>query len=170
MAKKDIQRMPLFICRPHEFKLLRDNLTDKNSYSKTYTDYLKDCSDFVKAAIVASDKNVVMRGTWDVPDFLRYCEERKLKPRKQSRLEYFNFAARRAVSGQLPDCEPSFTDFIDPEGYDFLRKCCYPECKKLESKSGEWALCVRCKCNCYCSKECQKQDWKAHKKWCAEVK
>eukprot|EP00808_Paulinella_micropora_P031983 g74218.t1 len=50
-AEGKVNKMPLFICRPHEFKLLRDNLTDAKSYSKTYTEYLQECADFVKAAV-----------------------------------------------------------------------------------------------------------------------
>jgi hypothetical protein len=34
--------VPCFICRPQEFKLLRETMTDRNVYAATYTDYLKE--------------------------------------------------------------------------------------------------------------------------------
>lgn len=39
-------------------------------------------------------------------------------------------------------------------------------CKKTESKDLSLKKCNRCKSASYCSRECQKSNWKAHKKFC----
>ena len=44
--------------------------------------------------------------------------------------------------------------------------CCML-CKKGGSKSEHLKQCSRCSCLFYCSKECQKKDWKSHKVLCS---
>jgi len=44
-----------------------------------------------------------------------------------------------------------------------LRFCARPECKQIEGASRQFAVCSRCKWKAYCSRECQKMDWKRHK-------
>jgi len=46
------------------------------------------------------------------------------------------------------------------------RNCNYDVCKKLESRDKEYKSCAGCKQVVYCGADCQKADWKAHKKVC----
>lgn len=48
------------------------------------------------------------------------------------------------------------------------RECSARDCRKVESKRGEWKVCAGCRGSWYCGKECQEKDWKAggHKKRC----
>ena len=45
-------------------------------------------------------------------------------------------------------------------------RCCY-NCNKV---SIGCLRCANCKVASYCTKNCQKQDWKRHKKWCGKTK
>lgn len=45
-----------------------------------------------------------------------------------------------------------------------LRKCEW--CNQMESALGEFKHCVACKQVAYCGRQCQKADWKQHKKVC----
>ena len=47
-----------------------------------------------------------------------------------------------------------------------IRECVY--CKKLETQTEKMKMCSGCKCSMYCNKECQKNDWKAHKIVCKD--
>ena len=42
-------------------------------------------------------------------------------------------------------------------------------CNKSETETGPLKQCVRCKSARYCSRDCQKADWKKHKKNCANL-
>eukprot|EP00037_Helgoeca_nana_P028124 m.328102 g.328102 ORF g.328102 m.328102 type:complete len:396 (+) comp27686_c0_seq6:112-1299(+) len=46
------------------------------------------------------------------------------------------------------------------------RCCLAPECKVVETTSRKFEICARCKIAAYCSRECQKADWKSHSKFC----
>jgi hypothetical protein len=48
--------------------------------------------------------------------------------------------------------------------YDFSKQCTAPGCTNEGTKK-----CATCRVSYYCSKECQKKDWKAHKKKCATL-
>ena len=43
-------------------------------------------------------------------------------------------------------------------------------CDKQEGMLGQFKVCVRCKDEAYCSKDCQKNAWKKHKKVCGKSK
>jgi hypothetical protein len=61
------------------------------------------------------------------------------------------------------------------------RYCANPDCNFVESRAkniatggrldlpGKLSKCSRCESGLYCSKECQKSDWKRHKKVCGSV-
>ena len=44
---------------------------------------------------------------------------------------------------------------------------CCQVCKRAGTKENPLKKCARCNCLFYCSKECQKADWKDHKKLCS---
>jgi len=46
------------------------------------------------------------------------------------------------------------------------RICLAPDCKVMETESRKFEICARCKIAAYCSRECQKADWKVHSKLC----
>jgi MYND finger len=54
-----------------------------------------------------------------------------------------------------------------------FRLCSSPACKKRETVKEEWKECGKCsyvfnigRFNAYCSRECQMEDWKSHKRIC----
>ena len=53
-----------------------------------------------------------------------------------------------------------------------LHRCSYPGCSKQEEGLGDLSFkkCRGCGMARYCSKECQKKDWKAHKRVCNNAK
>eukprot|EP00038_Savillea_parva_P009669 m.185029 g.185029 ORF g.185029 m.185029 type:complete len:395 (+) comp16322_c0_seq1:251-1435(+) len=46
------------------------------------------------------------------------------------------------------------------------RRCLAPDCKVVEMASRKFEICARCKIAAYCSRDCQKTDWKWHSKFC----
>lgn len=50
-----------------------------------------------------------------------------------------------------------------------LNLCWRPQCDSVEERRGEFRKCARCMQAVYCSKECQKQHYKVHKKECAKM-
>ena len=49
-------------------------------------------------------------------------------------------------------------------------RCFNSQCKKVEDTLGDYSSCSACKSVFYCSRECQKGDWKMHKKVCQSLK
>jgi hypothetical protein len=46
-------------------------------------------------------------------------------------------------------------------------KCSFYKCTNVEKHPREFKICTRCHVATYCSKKCQKEDWKAgHKRIC----
>mmetsp|Transcript_12582 Transcript_12582/g.25146 ORF Transcript_12582/g.25146 Transcript_12582/m.25146 type:complete len:548 (-) Transcript_12582:73-1716(-) len=45
-----------------------------------------------------------------------------------------------------------------------LRCCARPDCGKQERQPRQFSLCSRCQWKAYCGRECQKLDWKRHKR------
>jgi len=51
------------------------------------------------------------------------------------------------------------------------RECSARDCRKVESRKGEYTVCAACKASWYCGTECQANDWKiGHKRRCKEEK
>jgi len=49
----------------------------------------------------------------------------------------------------------------------FLKLCCHKFCNKVETEPGEFQKCSRCNVVYYCSRKCQKKDWKrGHREKC----
>jgi len=157
--------VPLFTCRPFEFPLLRASIPDRATYCKTYMEYLEENHRFVEE-MSKKPGHVVIRGTWDVKDFLDWCEKNNESPRSPARMKYFEERAKQSLRGEIDDPVPSFSEYVCDSSAELLRYCCNPACKKLEDQPKQFATCQRCGCNVYCSRECQKVDWKAHKSWC----
>ena len=47
--------------------------------------------------------------------------------------------------------------------------CGSTPCSKFAENSQKYNCCSKCKAVWYCSKPCQKQDWKRHKKFCKDT-
>jgi hypothetical protein len=60
-------------------------------------------------------------------------------------------------------CSPRSTDSKKPV------PCARPACAVLMERTGPQKLCSRCKGVRYCSRECQRADWKRHKKCCRQL-
>ncbi len=76
------------------------------------------------------------------------------------------------MKGIVSDPVPSISEFVNlADAFQPRRYCSNPNCKKLEAAKDTHRICTGCKgCSVYCSAECQKADWKEHKKWCADFK
>jgi MYND finger len=105
------------------------------------------------------------------------CGEGTLPPKFISCLSYWDtvskYAVRAAISPSfsVPFVEPvkvppSAQNIPTPE--DLNGDCC-KICKKVKSSTGTKLLtCARCHMVKYCSVECQRADWKDHKKFCTK--
>jgi MYND finger len=61
-------------------------------------------------------------------------------------------------------------DYIHPACADLTGKLkrCF-SCGKIESRKGELKACIRCEVALYCGRDCQRADWKKHKKECKKA-
>ena len=74
------------------------------------------------------------------------------------------YATRAAIS---PLFSVSYLDEVGiPEGLKLSGEPPTPGCRACGKKGSPLSACSRCKMAQYCSKECQVQDWKKHKKDC----
>ncbi|GMI58156.1 hypothetical protein TeGR_g12615 [Tetraparma gracilis] len=94
-----------------------------------------------------------------------------------------------------PNCNTATIMAVDPAGGAWitenmmLESCCWDLCVKRRDQKGKVRICAnkacptpkstpledpkmcsRCKLTYYCSKDCQKQAWKTHKKFCGRTK
>ena len=62
-------------------------------------------------------------------------------------------------------------DELDREDAMLLgaRVCLAAGCNVMESADRKFELCGRCKIAAYCSRECQRADWRCHSKYCIEA-
>ena len=72
---------------------------------------------------------------------------------------------RHSGSG-LGEVENSDKKMAKASGTQGIMYCENPSCAKKESKPMQFDSCGRCIRAVYCSRECQKKDWKRHKKEC----
>ena len=72
---------------------------------------------------------------------------------------------RRSRPHRKTDVHGSHSSCVEFTG--ILNKC--NACGKIEGKRGEWKTCSKCAVARYCGKDCQKADWKKHKKVCASL-
>jgi hypothetical protein len=80
------------------------------------------------------------------------------------------YATRVAISPV--SCSAFVEEIVDPKlvagGGEMKEKC--RACGRDEAKEGgKLLMCTRCKKAKYCSKDCQKGDWKTHRMECVEV-
>jgi len=52
------------------------------------------------------------------------------------------------------------------EEVDTLCLCSRKKCDRRENSENQFEICSRCRIARYCSKKCQKKDWKKHKRSC----
>merc|ERR1712062_399432 len=70
----------------------------------------------------------------------------------------------RSIINDLPEFEYDLSHCHDERP---VEKCSYYLCEKVEESPGQFKSCARCRLVHYCSKKCQKKDWKiSHKKFC----
>jgi hypothetical protein len=70
----------------------------------------------------------------------------------------------------IVDCT-NFREFLKGMGEDPPRcHYCMEEDDALDDEESDLKRCGNCVCRAYCSRDCQKKDWKIHKFACALIK
>ena len=132
-----------------------DFLTDLGY--KPYKKYLESMSEFLRKEKLFAYYNAKLRG--EVP--LEPAEGPGFIPRSLSLRQQTNMSQLLAAMGRNTKKELPCPKIVIPKS----AKC--SNCKGREQKM---MACGQCKQAFYCSKECQKKDWKQHKKSCAPRK
>ena len=110
-----------------------------------------------------------MQSIITVPENTSPSRAPELSPTRRNTFRYRNILVPRRpgsppVAPPLLTSKPLsiFSTMADP---DNLSKC--TNCAKTSAESGKnLKLCAKCRTTNYCSRECQRADWKSHKKVC----
>ena len=67
------------------------------------------------------------------------------------------------LEGKMKHTHRKLAKDVDKHG---LKSCENPACDNSEMQPRQFATCSRCSWAAYCCRDCQKDDWKRHKKEC----
>jgi hypothetical protein len=99
-------------------------------------------------------------------DFPEHRLQRELKTQLGPKLECFS-QIHKAKIEQSFEIDPRMNEHILR---NFKRQCAYCQKKKTElAQHASLQKCIQCKAVCYCSRKCQKGDWKKHKVICKSL-
>lgn len=116
----------------------------------------------------------VGENTWKVQEDSKSCDvisEQQRKYEEYLRSPKLPFAikhfSRKAIMGMRKlGIYPEWTD-EEIAAFLVIQRWLNPLCSNCKDRKKPLMRCMRCQVVSYCSKECQKADWKRHKKECA---